>query len=132
MERRETLKASFLPAGTTLNAWQGAEGLCLEATWDGDRTGSGACSFRDTPMGGRYVIAGTDAGFMYAYGPVPADARTVQLKLADGTTVESRTAPLPSRLAKGRYFLTGLGLNAVVETVTPLDVQGHPVPPQDF
>lgn len=132
MEQRETLKANFLPAATTLEAWQGAEGLCLEATWDADDTASGACSFRDTPTEGRYMVGGTDTGFMYAYGPVPADARTVRLNLADGTTIEAQTAPLPSRLAKGRYFLAGLGLNALLETVTPLDGQGHPVTPQDF
>lgn len=107
LEQRQTLTASFLPAGTTLEAWRGGEGLCLAATWDAHDTGSGGCSFRDTPTGGRYMVGGTDTGFMYAYGPVSAEARTVRLNLADGTTVEARTAPLPSGLAKGRYFLAG-------------------------
>lgn len=131
-EHRETLGASFLPSGTTLEVWQGAEGLCMEARWDADDTGSGACQFRDTPTGGRYTVGGTDTGFMYAYGPVPADARTVRLNLADGTTIEAQTAPLPPGVAKGRYFFAGLGKDSVPETVTPLDGAGQPVTPQDF
>lgn len=67
---------------------------------DADDTGSGACQFRDTPTGGRHTVGGTDTGFMYAYGPVPADARTVRLNLADGTTIEAQTAPLPPGLRK--------------------------------
>lgn len=78
------------------------------------------------------MVSGTRAGFMYAYGPVPADARTVRLNLADGTRIEAQTAPLPPGLAKGRYFLAGLGTNALLETVTPLDGHGQPVEPQDF
>jgi hypothetical protein len=67
--QRETLKASFLPAGTTLVASQGSDGLCLEAAWGAEDQGSGACGFRDSPTGGRYMVSGTRAGFMYAYGP---------------------------------------------------------------
>ena len=77
-------------------------------------------------------LALTDTGFMYAYGPVPADARTVRLNLADGTTIEAQTAPLPPGVAKGRYSFAGLGKDSVPETVTPLDGDGQPVPPQDF
>ena len=131
-ERRETLQASFLPAGTTLVASQGSDGLCLEASWGAEDEGSGACGFRDSPTGGRYMVSGTRAGFMYAYGPVPSDARTVRLNLADGTRIEAQTAPLPPGLAEGRYFLAGLGTNALLETVTPLDGHGQPVKPQDF
>lgn len=101
-------------------------------TVDADDTGNGACQFRDTPTGGRYTVGGTDTGFMYAYGPVPADARTVRLNLADGTTIEAQTALLPPGVAKGRYFFAGLGKDSVPETVTPLDGDGQPVPPQDF
>lgn len=120
-----------LPAsGTTLEAWQGAEGLCMEARWDADDTGSGACQFRDTLTGGRYTVGGTDTGFMYAYGPVPADARTVRLNLADGTTIEAQTAPLPPGVAQGRYFFAGLGKDSVPETVTPLEAPGSPLRPK--
>lgn len=121
-----------MPAGTTLEAWRGAEGLCMEASWDAEDAGSGACTFRDAPTGGRYMVGGTGSGFMYAYGPVPADARTVRLNLTDGTTIEAQTAALPPGLAQGRYFLAGLGKNAVPEMVTPLGGDGQPVSPQDF
>lgn len=131
-ERRETLQARFLPAGSTLVASQGSDGLCLEASWGAEDEGSGACGFRESPTGGRYMVSGTRAGFMYAYGPVPSDARTVRLNLADGTRIEAQTAPLPPGLAKGRYFLAGLGTNALLETVTPLDGHRQPVKPQDF
>jgi hypothetical protein len=129
---RETLRASFVPADTTLVAWQGADGLCMEATWGANDEGTGACRFRDTPNGGRYMVGGAGENFTYAYGPVPADARTVRISLADGTSIEAETAPLPPGLAKGRFFLAGLGQEATPLTVTPLDDHGEPVKPQDF
>lgn len=100
-ERRETLQASFLPAGSTLVASQGSDGLCLEASWGAEDEGSGACGFRESPTGGRYMVSGTRAGFMYAYGPVPSDARTVRLNLADGTRIEAQTAPCLRGWRKG-------------------------------
>lgn len=100
-ERRETLQASFLPAGATLVASQGSDGLCLEASWGAEDEGSGACGFRDSPTGGRYMVSGTRAGFMYAYGPVPPDARTVRLNLADARGSRRKLPPCLRGWRKG-------------------------------
>jgi hypothetical protein len=78
------------------------------------------------------MVGGVGENFTYAYGPVPADARTVRISLADGTSIEAETAPLPPGLAKGRFFLAGLGQGATPLVVTPLDDHGEPVKPRDF
>jgi len=78
------------------------------------------------------MVGGTRPGFTYAYGPVPATARSVRIHLTDGSTIGAHTAPLPPGVADGRYFLAGLGKDAVPETVTPVDGEGRPVAPKDF